>query len=81
MKLNLEDFKKALKNNDVSYVLIQNRCLPYGYIQNDTKDWNYKIYKKDSASHKGASWTGDQISGYARDVMYDVFETLNIPTK
>lgn len=78
--MQFENFLKALKNTDIAYVKVVDRDNMNCYI-NDTKDWIYRIYKKDSTSPTKVLWTGDQLSGYAKDVMYDAFETLNITIK
>ena len=75
-----ENFLKALKNTDIAYVRVVDRDNMNCYI-NDSKDWTYRIYKKDSTSPTKVLWTGDQFSGHENWVMRDVFDTLNIPTK
>lgn len=76
----LEKFEFALKNNDVAYVKVTDRDNMNCYI-NDSRDWTYRLYKKDSTSPTKVLWTGDFVSGYPKDVMYSIFEQLNITIK
>lgn len=76
----LEKFEFALKNNDVAYVKVADRDNMNCYI-NDSRDWTYRLYKKDSTSPTKVLWTGDFVSGYPKDVMYSIFEELNISIK
>jgi hypothetical protein len=79
-KTDLAKFEYALKNNDVAYVRVVDRCGMGSYL-NDSRDWIYRIYKKDSTSPTNRTWTGDFVSGYPKDVMYNIFEQLNITIK
>lgn len=80
MNTKLKNFMQALKNNNVAYVKISDRCGMGSYLDN-SKEWTYRIYKKDLESPTKVLWTGDFISGYPKDVMLKIFKLLNISYK